>query len=69
MRNGDDQERDGETVSLRAVSGTASLHQQIHVFTFRTFFHFFLLFFTCLQKSRKSNPLYFFFYLPGSRKK
>ena len=25
MRNGDDQERDGETVSLRAVSGTASL--------------------------------------------
>jgi hypothetical protein len=30
------------------------------------FSYFFLLFYTFLQKSRKSNPLYFFFYLPGS---
>ena len=29
------------------------------------FSYFFLLFLTFLHKSRKSNPLYFFFYLPG----
>ncbi len=29
------------------------------------FLYLFLLFLTFLQKSRESNPLYFFFYLPG----
>ena len=33
------------------------------------FSYFFVLFFTFLQKSQISNPLYFFFYLPGSWKK